>query len=97
MENLCPANMLAVRLHSVFPGQVEKTWYDPPDRNLESAKITEVTDLALNIMRQKSTIKTSWTVFKEMFSTKIPAKNTVGYMPIIQVLVQYQLILDRST
>lgn len=84
MGNISAANMPAVRPNPVLLGPVEKTWYDQTCRINQSVKKAEATDLAFNIMRQKNTIKSSWTVFNESLSESDPAITTVGYMPIIQ-------------
>ena len=83
MENLCPANMPAVKPSPAIQVPVEKAWYDQPGGELH-VKYAEAADLAFNMMCQKSTIKTSWNVFSESISTENPAKTTTGYMPILQ-------------
>jgi hypothetical protein len=84
MGNISASNMPTVRPNPAFLGPVDKTWYDQSTSSIESVVKAEATDIAFNMMREKSTIDTSWTVFNEALSTTDPAITTVGYMPIIQ-------------
>ena len=62
---------------------MDESWFET-DRNTDSAKMAEATDLAFNSLRVKTTISSSWTVFNEEHSSGNPVTTNMGYMPIIQ-------------
>lgn len=81
-------------INTILPSYIDESTAEPPRVNIklewftkqecEPGLKTQAQDFAFILTRQGQDPKSTRTGFKKEYSTKIPPKTTVGYMPIIQ-------------
>ncbi|PIK40695.1 hypothetical protein BSL78_22450 [Apostichopus japonicus] len=85
MDTLIPVSKPVQKTETVLPECCEQDIVlEQSECATRCAREAFATDLTFNILRQRGTVTSSWTVFNEKISSQSQPMTSVGYMPIIQ-------------